>query len=182
MHYLVFALSIKLKIPTQDALEALSNYKGVVRRSEITYSKKRIKIIDDYAHNPGKVKAVIESIREGYHNWDIWVLFENHRYSRLQSMYDDIIQSLEGSDRVFVAPVFSAGEPNDPNYTPQSISKDIKNTLQINAEPYFNDKIVESLLENSNKRPTILLTVGAGLARKYGMDIRKQLYDKESQE
>ena len=33
-------------------------------------------------------------------------------------MYDDIIQSLEGSDRVFVAPVFSAGEPNDPNYTP----------------------------------------------------------------
>ena len=60
-------------------------------------------------------------------------------------MYDDIIQSLEGSDRVFVAPVFSAGEPNDPNYTPQSISKDIKNTLQINAEPYFNDKIVESL-------------------------------------
>ena len=65
---------------------------------------------------------------------------------------------------------------------PQSISKDIKNTLQINAEPYFNDKIVESLLENSNKRPTILLTVGAGLARKYGMDIRKQLYDKESQE
>ena len=176
------ALSIKLKIPAQEALEALSNYKGVVRRSEITYSKKRIKIIDDYAHNPGKVKAVIESIREGYHNWDIWVLFENHRYSRLQSMYDDIIQSLEGSDRVFVAPVFSAGEPNDPNYTPQSISKDIKNTLQINAEPYFNDKIVESLLENSNKRPTILLTVGAGLAREYGMDIRKQLYDKENQE
>ena len=173
------ALAIKLKIPPQEALEALSNYKGVMRRTETIYNEDKLTIIDDYAHNPGKIAAVIKSLRQAYPEKDLWVLFENHRYSRLQSMYDDIINSLKGANRVFVSPIFAAGEPVDDNYTAQSISEDIKNILQINAEPYFNDKIVESLISNTEKRPTILLTVGAGLARSYGMDIRKQLYGKE---
>ena len=67
-------------------------------------------------------------------------------------MYDDIINSLKGASRVFVSPIFAAGEPVDNNYTAQSISEDIKNILQINAEPYFNDKIVESLISNTQKK------------------------------
>lgn len=175
------ALAIKLKIPPKEALEAMSNYKGVMRRTETIYSKSGLTIIDDYAHNPGKIAAVIKSLKQAYPETDLWVLFENHRYSRLQSMYDDIINSLEGSDRVFVAPIFAAGEAIDEKYTPRSISEDIKNILQINAEPYFNDKIVKSLISNTEKRPTILLTVGAGMARSYGMNIRDQLYGKERQ-
>ena len=44
-------------------------------------------------------------------------------------MYDDIINSLKGANRVFVKIIFAAGEPVDDNYTAQSISEDIKNIL-----------------------------------------------------
>ena len=70
------ALAIKLKIPPQEALEALSNYKGVMRRTETIYNKDKLTIIDDYAHNPGKIAAVIKSLRQAYPEKDLWVLFE----------------------------------------------------------------------------------------------------------
>ena len=169
------ALAIKLKIPPQEALEALSNYKGVMRRTETIYEGKQVKIVDDYAHNPGKINAVISSLKTAYPEKKLWVIFENHRYSRLQSMYDEILHSLNGADRVFVAPIFAAGEEVDPNYTTQSISEDIKNILQINAEPYFNDKIIEYLKNIGKTDKVILLTVGAGKARDYGIEIRTQI-------
>ena len=66
-----------------------------MRRTETIYNEDKLTIIDDYAHNPGKIAAVIKSLRQAYPEKDLWVLFENHRYSRLQSMYDDIINLLK---------------------------------------------------------------------------------------
>ena len=66
--------------------------------------------MDDYAHNPGKMKACVSAVRDSYKDHKIIVFYEPHRYSRLETMYEQTISCFTGADYVYVLPVYAAGE------------------------------------------------------------------------
>ena len=66
-------------------------------------------MIDDYAHHPTEIRAVLDAAREGAEGRVIAVM-QPHRYSRLQALMDDFQNAFNDADVVFVTPVYPAGE------------------------------------------------------------------------
>ncbi len=88
---------------------ALSAFAGVHRRFTRVGRVNGITIIDDYAHHPVEIAAVLSAARAAYAGQVIAVV-QPHRYSRLQHLFEDFCTCFNDADMVLVAPVHAAGE------------------------------------------------------------------------
>lgn len=89
--------------------QAFNNFKGVKRRFTIVGFSNGIRIVDDYAHHPVEIRAVIQAAKLSTNGRLISVL-QPHRYSRLHNLFEEFTDCFDGSDVVILAPVYSAGE------------------------------------------------------------------------
>ncbi len=103
------AMATEVGASTAAARLALAHYSGVGRRFELRGSKDGVTYIDDYAHNPGKVRATLAAAQQG--KWGrIVAVFEPHRYSRTAALWQDFADAFEGADALVVTGLYSAGE------------------------------------------------------------------------
>jgi UDP-N-acetylmuramate--alanine ligase len=151
-----------LEIDLESAAEALSSFPGVERRMSLLLNKEKIKVFDDYAHNPGKIAACLSSLREWFPSAHIIAIFEPHRYSRLQTMFDELVSSFSTADCVLVTPVCSAGEKPVAMFSNDFIAKEIEKKSHIAAKGVTEDNILGILNQVRSQKPTICLTLGAG--------------------
>ncbi len=165
-----YAAAHFLEIGPAQVTEGLDQFKGVVRRMDVLHDSEKLKIIDDYAHNPGKIQAAINGVRESWPDWPVVVFFQPHRYSRLKTLYPEFCKSFLGANKVCVLTPFAAGEPIDKDFDPEAFVARIgqeSETDAVFAESFENAiKIADNISDR-----TILLTVGAGdvssLARRF---------------
>lgn len=104
------AIAIELDIPGEFIREALSSFKGVERRFQVIYKSEKYVLIDDYAHHPRELDAVISAIRNLYGGQHLTVIFQPHLYSRTRDLADDFAQSLDQADSVILLPIYPARE------------------------------------------------------------------------
>lgn len=91
------------------AAAALADYRGVARRFEVVGEARGVTVVDDYAHNPGKVGALLASAHEA--GWGrVVVVFQPHRYSRTRDQGAELAAALALADHVAVTEVYGAGE------------------------------------------------------------------------
>ncbi|MCB1885396.1 MAG: UDP-N-acetylmuramate--L-alanine ligase [Geminicoccaceae bacterium] len=88
---------------------ALADLKGVKRRFTVTGTVDGITVVDDYAHHPVEIRAVLETARAAGGGRVVAVV-QPHRYSRLHDLFDDFCRAFGDADAVLVAPVYAAGE------------------------------------------------------------------------
>lgn len=149
------ALARDKKIPDDVIFKSLSIFQGVGRRFEIIGLKKGRTIVDDYAHHPKEIEALLIGAKSfGYKR--VISIFQPHRYSRTKQLYDEFIRVLNNSDICIVNKIYSAGEAEIEGINSENLAKDIGGIYIEN----FND-IVEYILENSNEED-LILTIGAG--------------------
>src|SRR5690242_2548743 len=87
-------------------LQALS---GVGRRFEIKGTMRGITLIDDYGHHPVEIRATLEAARGcGYER--LLVLFQPHRFSRTQHLWDDFCRAFNQADLLIVTDIYAASE------------------------------------------------------------------------
>jgi UDP-N-acetylmuramate--alanine ligase len=151
-----------LKLDVEQAIKSLANFQGVQRRLNLIFENERIRIFDDYAHNPGKISACIKSLKEAFPNEPVVVVFQPHRYSRLATMYIPMLEALKSADYIITVPVFSAGESEDPQYTPERIASDIRNLCKIKAIPVSSLDMIPTKINDLNLSKLTVLTCGAG--------------------
>jgi len=89
------------------AEKALRNFPGVERRLSVRWNG-AVTVIEDYAHHPTELRESIRSLRELYPGRRLVVIFQPHRYARLERYFDEFTVELKKADRVFVTPVFAA--------------------------------------------------------------------------
>ena len=89
--------------------QALARFGGVKRRFTRTGEVDGITVVDDYGHHPVEIRAVLETARQAYPGRIIAVV-QPHRYSRLQSLFEEFCTAFNHADCVLVAPVYAAGE------------------------------------------------------------------------
>ena len=152
------ALLNGLGVDFQTLQKGISNFKGIKRR----YTKHQFEsgkiYIDDYAHHPTELNAVIGSIRTFYPDKKLLVAFQPHLFSRTRDFADGFAKSLENSDELILLDIYPARElqENFPGITSAWLLQKIKH----------NNKKVSPLGEAFNKIKEIdfdiLLTVGAG--------------------
>jgi UDP-N-acetylmuramate--alanine ligase len=122
-------------------------------------------VYDDYAHHPTKVRATIEAARELRHRRLI-VVFQPHRFSRLNALMHDFTRSFEGADRVFVLDTYSAGEENVSGVRAEDLAHQIRQATYVGDF----DSAREALQEIVGPDDLVLL-MGAGDIKKLGDDL-----------
>ena len=96
-------------VARDDAAGALARFEGVGRRFERVGEAKGVTVYDDYAHNPAKLRAALETAR-GRTGGRLLVLFQPHLYSRTQHLALELGAELAAADVVAVADVYAARE------------------------------------------------------------------------
>lgn len=103
------AVALELGI-SDDAISAgFERFEGVKRRFTKVGEVDGTIIIDDYAHHPTEIRAVLAAAREGAQDRVIAVM-QPHRFTRLHSLMDEFQNAFNDADVVFVTPVYAAGE------------------------------------------------------------------------
>ncbi len=105
------AISVAHELGMSDAAirKALAGFGGVKRRFTKTGEWKGVTIIDDYGHHPVEIAAVLRAARDSTKNKVIAVV-QPHRFTRLQSLFEEFCTCFNDADTVIVAEVYPAGE------------------------------------------------------------------------
>jgi UDP-N-acetylmuramate--alanine ligase len=94
----------------EEAVGPLAEFRGVARRLEPRGEAGGVSLIDDYAHNPPKVRAALDAVRERHPNARVLVLFQPHLYSRTRHLAHELGASLATADVVAVTDIYAARE------------------------------------------------------------------------
>jgi len=103
------AVGIELGLSDDQIRDGFARFDGVKRRFTKVGEVDGVTIVDDYAHHPVEIRAVLGAARESAEERVIAVM-QPHRYSRLQSLMEDFQNAFNDADVVFVTPVYAAGE------------------------------------------------------------------------
>jgi UDP-N-acetylmuramate--alanine ligase len=103
------AVAIELGICDETIVAGFEKFEGVKRRFTKVGEADGAIIIDDYAHHPTEIRAVLSAAREGAEGRVIAIM-QPHRYTRLQALMEDFQSAFNDADVVFVTPVYAAGE------------------------------------------------------------------------
>ena len=103
------AVAHELKIPDDAIRKALAGFGGVRRRFTRAGEWNGVTIIDDYGHHPVEIAAVLKAAREST-NGKVIAVVQPHRFTRLQSLFEEFCTCFNDADTVIVAEVYPAGE------------------------------------------------------------------------
>ncbi|MGB6266928.1 MAG: UDP-N-acetylmuramate--L-alanine ligase [Candidatus Acidiferrales bacterium] len=103
------AVALSLSVPADLIRAGLSSFAGVGRRFEIKGVFDGVTLIDDYGHHPAEIRATLEAAR-GCNFKRLLVLFQPHRYTRTQALWEDFRRSFNQADILVVTEVYAAGE------------------------------------------------------------------------
>jgi UDP-N-acetylmuramate--alanine ligase len=115
------AVAVHLGIEPQKIKTALANFAGVKRRFEYQIKTDAQVLIDDYAHHPAELAALISGVRSLYPAQKLTLVFQPHLFSRTQDLCDDFADSLSAADEVVLLPIYPARELPIPGVTSEMI-------------------------------------------------------------
>jgi len=168
------AVGLELDIPFAVIKSALEKTEGVQRRLEIKGEQKGVTVVDDYGHHPTEIKATLQALNDAWPDRRKVVVFQPHRYTRTQALFDDFKRSFYQSDVLMVLPIYAAGEQVIDGVDGHDLCEGImahghKEVLCANGI----DAAVRDL-KNVLRSGDILLTLGAGDVWKVGERLLKQ--------
>lgn len=152
------AITVAFEMGMSDKMirTRLKTYKGVKRRFEYIIRFGSTVFIDDYAHHPTEIDALLRAVKQLYSQRRITVIFQPHLYSRTNDFMDKFAESLSAADEVFLLPIYPAREKPIKGVTSEELLE--RMTLE-KKHLVTKEELPERLLES---RPDVLLTVGAG--------------------
>jgi UDP-N-acetylmuramate--alanine ligase len=142
---------------TADELKAgLASFKGVKRRFEYIIKRNDFVYIDDYAHHPEELRAIISSVKNMYPNKKIVAAFQPHLFSRTRDFVDGFAESLSLLDNVVLLDIYPARELPMEGVTSNIIFDKMTSTNKILCSK------TEAVELIKQQKPEVLLTLGAG--------------------
>ena len=172
------ALAIELGINHKIIKKTLRDFKGVERRFSIIGKKNGVTFIDDYAHHPTEIKSVLEaakSICKG----KLIVIFEPHRYSRIESLFDEFSSSFYNVDILFVTDIYEAGERNTRGITKNKIVNSIISSGNKDVRKLKNYENLADTLYNLTNIEDYVIFLGAGSISKNARLVVDQINKKK---
>ena len=169
------AVGLELKVPFDHIQEALESFRGVHRRFEIIGQVNDIIVVDDYAHNPAKLKATFLAARESYYNRRIVAVFQPHRYQRVKHLAEEFSRSFYQTDLLIVTSIYGAGEDPVEGVTAEKLAQAIQahGHRQVVYIPDKNE-ITDALMKIVRPHD-IVITVGAGDIWQVGRELLGKL-------
>jgi UDP-N-acetylmuramate--alanine ligase len=150
------ALTEFLDLSEEEIRTGLSTFLGVKRRFEYKVKKEDLVYIDDYAHHPTEIHALVSSVRLLYPGKKITGVFQPHLFSRTRDFFDGFAKELSALDEVILLPIYPAREEPIAGVTSDVLLEKISAPSKMLLSPS------EALGYVSKIESGVVLTIGAG--------------------
>jgi UDP-N-acetylmuramate--alanine ligase len=165
------ATSLELQVPLDEMVAGLQQFTGVSRRFEVTETVEDVIFVDDYAHHPREVAAVLAAARQG---WDrrLVAVFQPHLYSRTRDFHQDFARAFLDSDVLVVTDIYPAREEPLEGINGELIVSDAVNIghKQVRYVPQLDD--LAAVVADLVRPGDMVITMGAGDITAYNAAIR----------
>lgn len=150
------AVATALEVSPNELRSSLKSFAGVVRRFDVQHRDQKVLYIDDYAHHPNEVSAMIDSVRGIYPGRAITGIFQPHLFTRTRDFADGFATALDKLDTPIILDIYPARESPIEGITSRTILDMMMNPRRLLMEKtQVLDWIAGADLD-------ILLTMGAG--------------------
>jgi UDP-N-acetylmuramate--alanine ligase len=176
------AIAHYLKIDSLKIKKAVADFKGVKRRFEYiiaprvsdgddkgfyqsSISEKRVVFIDDYAHHPRELEALLKSAKSLFGSRKCIIIFQPHLFSRTRDLAKEFAEILDMADEVLLLPIYPARELPIVGVTSRMILDEMKNK---NARLVSGDELLKYMRTTFSEdikeavHGQLLITAGAG--------------------
>lgn len=154
-----------LGVPADIAARSLGGFGGVGRRFELRGEARGVRIIDDYGHNPTKIRATLAAARQRYPVARLWAVWQPHTFSRTRALIEEFASAFGDADEVLVLPVYAAREriedfPYDAAWlNPIAISRRLRHR---SARPMATMNDAAGMLFGLTRGGDVVITLSAG--------------------
>ena len=155
-------------VDINSVLEFFTPFTGMGRRFQKVCSINGIDVYDDYAHHPTEIKATLDAAASKFGKENIVAVFQPHRYTRLQGLWNDFKNSFSSAGRVIVTDVYAASEDPVEGITGEAFAKDLGSEF-ISGDM---DNVAEKLFPTL-KKGDIVIGLGAGTITALGKKLQK---------
>jgi UDP-N-acetylmuramate--alanine ligase len=156
-------------VTEEQAIAALSTFKGTGRRFELKGEVDGIAVIDDYAHHPAKIRATLQAARSRYPERAIWAVWQPHTYSRTQALWTDFTTAFSDADQVLITDIYAAREQPIPGVNAADLAAQIPNAR---FTPTFAEAV--DVLDTDVKAPAAVIVMSAGDAPQIGAEFLRR--------
>jgi UDP-N-acetylmuramate--alanine ligase len=145
-----------LGIEDEKIRAAVADFKGVRRRFEYALKNVRHVVIDDYAHHPEELRALISGVRSIFKDQKLTLVFQPHLFSRTHDLADGFAESLDMADEIILLPIYPARELPMPGVTSDMLLQRMKAKQKMILEK---QEMLNWMKEN---KPSLVVMAGAG--------------------
>lgn len=150
------AVADLLKIEEEKIKAAVASFAGVKRRFEYIVKRDDVVMVDDYAHHPEELRALIQGAKQLFPGRKTTVVFQPHLFSRTNDLADGFAEVLSLADQTILLPIYPARELPMPGVTSELILNKMTNADKRILEK---SALVDWIKDN---KPELLITAGAG--------------------
>jgi UDP-N-acetylmuramate--alanine ligase len=153
-----------LEIDSDKIKAAIESFRGVKRRFEYIIKNQRIVFIDDYAHHPEELRALIRGAKTLFRQKKCTIIFQPHLYTRTRDLADGFAEVLDLADDIILLPIYPARELPIEGVSSEMILNKMKNgNKRVMSKEELIKWIDNDYSKNINKEfGEVLITAGAG--------------------
>lgn len=156
----------QLGVESQAIARALEHFQGVGRRfhqrGRIALDRGQALLIDDYAHHPREIAAVIDAARGSWPDCRLVVAFQPHRYTRTRDLLDDFANVLSDADVLLLTEVYPAGETPIANADGRALARAVRARGKVDPVFVEHPRELREALSALLRDGDLLLLLGAG--------------------
>jgi len=162
------AISVGLELGVDETAikHALREFQGIGRRFAVrdltTGDGRKAILVDDYGHHPREVAATVDAARQAWPGRRLVLVFQPHRFTRTQDLFEDFVQVLSDADVLVLCEVYPAGEAPLPGADGRTLSRAIRARGQVDPVLARDLSEVPRLLGALLEDGDLVLTMGAG--------------------
>ncbi|MEZ5870665.1 MAG: UDP-N-acetylmuramate--L-alanine ligase [Nitratireductor sp.] len=168
------AVAHELGVDAAGIRRGISAFSGVKRRFTHAGSWNGVEIFDDYGHHPVEITAVLKAARAGA-SGKVIAIKQPHRFTRLQSLFNDFCSCFNDADVVMVAPVYSAGEAPIDGVTSDALVAGLKAGGHRNARAISGSADIAPIVRELAKPGDFVVFLGAGNITQWAYALQGEL-------
>jgi len=171
------AVGMELDMPFAAIAEGFQDFGGVQRRFQVKGEAQEIMVVDDYGHHPVEIKATLSAARSGW-NRRVVAVFQPHRYSRTEALFDDFTKAFYQADHIAVMDVYAAGEEPRPGVCAEKLAEGISGHGHKSCFYTGDADTTVEHLQAVLQAGDIVITLGAGNVWQVGETLLQLLREK----
>jgi len=156
------AVGLDLGVPFEAIRGGLESFTGVDRRFQVRGEAGGILVVDDYGHHPTEIRATLEALRRRAGSRRTVVLFQPHRFTRTQALWDDFCKAFHQADVLILTDIYAASEEPIPGITAESLARAIAERGHRSVAWAGDLAAATERLSAEARGGDVVLTLGAG--------------------